>query len=434
MQIGNTNKPNSKNNTYVIAIAKIKDTYTNLNKCMSILRPQLDELSSSEWNGKKIELFVFGDYDFLAKLYGLSGAQGTFPCLWCLQPKSSMMTIQKSPFEARSLASLRKDHERFMMHGHGLKKNVSDYNNSLFPPIINVEPTSVCPPYLHILLGIVLKHHRMLEEATDAIDSELRNRELQDVRDKLFYAKSDVEWSKDDPIFSEEDKENYRKIRKDLKVRFQILKYEKQQARSGPICSELDGILNKAHITPQAYHSRSFIGNHCHKYITENVYKQLTTFIFRKTVELTDDQKIIDQAQVVKTKFNAINEAYHEIHTSISHARPIAQDTIPKIQTSISKYMALYRKNFSKKITPKQHFLENHCVPWIQRYGFGMGFHGEQGGELIHASVAKLERRALGIRNDAAQLHNILKNQHLQTTPALLSSAPTPKKRRKKSL
>ena len=96
------------------------------------------------------------------------------------------------------------------------------------------------------------------------------------------------------------------------------LENEEKQARSGPICSKLDGILNEAHITPQAYHSRSFIGNHCHRYITDNIYKKLTTFIFRQTVQLTNDQSIIDNAQVVRAKFNTLNEAYHDIHSYLS--------------------------------------------------------------------------------------------------------------------
>ena len=53
----------------------------------------------------------------------------------------------------------------------------------------------------------------MLEEAVDAKDNKVRKRELQYVMDKLFYAKSDVERSKDHPIFSEKDKEKYRQIK-----------------------------------------------------------------------------------------------------------------------------------------------------------------------------------------------------------------------------
>ena len=98
MQIANTPKPNSKHNTLVVAMTKIKDNHKNLKRCMSILQPQLEELSNSEWNGKKIRLFVFGDFDFLSKLYGISGAQGTYPYLWCIEPKDRMKRLQKKTF------------------------------------------------------------------------------------------------------------------------------------------------------------------------------------------------------------------------------------------------------------------------------------------------------------------------------------------------
>ncbi|GFS12281.1 amine oxidase [Elysia marginata] len=51
----------------------------------------------------------------------------------------------------------------------------------------------------------------------------------------------------------------------------------------GPIASALDTVLNKHRIIPQAYHSRSFIGNHCHKYLQPHVYTDLTSAIKKET-------------------------------------------------------------------------------------------------------------------------------------------------------
>ena len=94
--------------------------------------------------------------------------------------------------------------------------------------------------------------------------------------------------------------------------------------------------------------------------------------------------------------------------------------------------MSSYRRLFPNKTIPKQHILEKHCVTWVQNYGFGMALHGEQGGELIHASVAKIERRGLAIKNVQTQLKFILKTQHLQTTPDLMAYTPKIKKRKNK--
>ena len=55
--------------------------------------------------------------------------------------------------------------------------------------------------------------------------------------------------------------------------------------RGGPICSTLDSILNKSKITPQAYHGRTFIGNHCNKHFKPGVHKKLTRQLLKATLK-----------------------------------------------------------------------------------------------------------------------------------------------------
>ena len=99
LQITNIGKPNSKHNTFTIGVTETKD-HTNIAKCMTHFSPQLDKLSELEWRGKKM-MFIFGDYDFLTKLYGLSEANGMFPCLWCNASKDDIH--RGIPSMARSL-------------------------------------------------------------------------------------------------------------------------------------------------------------------------------------------------------------------------------------------------------------------------------------------------------------------------------------------
>ena len=33
--------------------------------------------------GKRLQVFLFGDYAFLCIIFGLSGSTAKFPCLWC---------------------------------------------------------------------------------------------------------------------------------------------------------------------------------------------------------------------------------------------------------------------------------------------------------------------------------------------------------------
>ena len=62
-------------------MSKLKDNYDNLKTCMSILGPEIQELSNLLSGVEKKVLFMFEDYHFLSKIYGISGAQGLSPCL-----------------------------------------------------------------------------------------------------------------------------------------------------------------------------------------------------------------------------------------------------------------------------------------------------------------------------------------------------------------
>ena len=68
IQVANVSKPNSRSNTIVLAIAKIKDMYENLSVIISLVKPKLEELEKVVWEGKKLVLFTFGDYDFYCKI------------------------------------------------------------------------------------------------------------------------------------------------------------------------------------------------------------------------------------------------------------------------------------------------------------------------------------------------------------------------------
>ena len=117
----------------------------------------------------RIPLFVFGDldYDFLLKLYGISDAQGTHPCIFCTISKAQ---LQVPPFfnhrniTQRSLdnITIRRDNKRYPWHSN--KKITKLHNNAIRSPIVDIELDHVAPPYLQILLGIAKKHHDLLEE------------------------------------------------------------------------------------------------------------------------------------------------------------------------------------------------------------------------------------------------------------------------------
>ena len=95
MQLCNLENPNSRQNTCLVSVFQAHDTRANLWSAMEHYREQLQEMEGMELGysppnqiqiavkytlyncrGRKISLFLSGDYEFLCKVYGLSGASG----------------------------------------------------------------------------------------------------------------------------------------------------------------------------------------------------------------------------------------------------------------------------------------------------------------------------------------------------------------------
>ena len=203
-------------------------------------------------------------------------------------------------------------------------------------------------------------------------------------------------------------------------------------ARCGPVCSSLETVLKAQKIPIQAYHGRSFTGNHSQKYIMPSTNKVICSSILSQTIENTNNQKIIDYAVHVQNTFHQANILFFNIHRAISHSRPLDTHEVKPIQDMIDKYMTFYRDNTSQKIFPKLHFLEHHSTEWITRYGFGMGLHGEQGLELVHSSIKKFANQPQGMRREEDKLRVLIKSHLSQVSPMLLSLIPSPVKRKGK--
>ena len=93
--------------------------------------------------------------------------------------------------------------------------------------------------------------------------------------------------------------------------------------------------------------------------------------------------------------------------------------------------MSFYRLEFPwATIMPKLHIMEDHVIPWLQRFHIGAGLMGEQGAESIHARVMKLERDYRGIKDDLDRLRYIVTEQALYTAPSLAALRPRIKRRK----
>ncbi len=167
LQIANLEKPNAKRNVVVIGMAPIRDTYENLKTMINFcqLEKEIKSVESLTWKNKKIVFLLTGDYEFLTKMYGLSGAAGTFPCLWCLIPRKQLHSVKPNASVARSLEDLKTQNGIFVRDYKEDKKEAARCYNCIQLPLLDISLNNICPPYLHILLGLVKKHHTLLEDA-----------------------------------------------------------------------------------------------------------------------------------------------------------------------------------------------------------------------------------------------------------------------------
>nr|XP_054755232.1 uncharacterized protein LOC129261193 [Lytechinus pictus] len=76
VQLANVKRPNSLHNTRVIMLFPGSDSTYNLDVSLETIRCQIADLESMSWRGKTMKVFAFGDYEYLTRMYGLTGPNG----------------------------------------------------------------------------------------------------------------------------------------------------------------------------------------------------------------------------------------------------------------------------------------------------------------------------------------------------------------------
>ena len=455
----NTSCPNSKEQTVVVACFESKDTRSNLEFGLEKIRDSIMKLNDSKWRDKKIVLTLFGDYQFLCNFYGISGACGKYPCLWCYVSKEQIQIEENSiSCDLRSLRSLERDFEQFKKTGKNLK-NAKNCFNVIHQPVLPIEIDMVCPPYLHILLGIVKRHHDLLMIEIAKIDEEIgkyfAKKGLVYGKNKQFlafiesYSNYLELLSEQKQITSELEKAMSKKCvkkAKTLKLKYGELQDKindtkaalKLGVNQGPISNTIDGVLQKNRIVVQSYHSRSFTGNHCHKYLDLKVNQEICKHVFVECKNILSPYEngaqkvdlILEKAENISEIFHKLNSKFAKVHNSVSHCLPLGEAETDEIEQYIKDYLAFYRETFEFQIIPKQHFLEIHVLQWIRRWQTGLGLHGEQGCESSHAVFNGLKHSMRAVHHPLTNLKCTMREHHVRTSSAISISLPKPKRRK----
>ncbi|XP_057311202.1 uncharacterized protein LOC130649027 [Hydractinia symbiolongicarpus] len=219
-------------------------------------------------------------------------------------------------------------------------------------------------------------------------------------------------------------KEKHRSI-KAFKEKYQL------EIGSGPCVSSLDDTLQELGVERQAYHGKSFIGNHCHKMLKDGNIKYLCDRIPEIVQNQCDDQVLYLECQETCKKFEQLFKLYGSCHSIFNSSCIMTQEMLSNLETSINQFMCYLRVNWpSIYISPKLHILEDHVLDFVNKWRTGLGFYGEQGGESIYHDLHRMRINYSNIKNPVDRLKYIMKQHLLTTNPEAQDLKPAAKKRK----
>eukprot|EP00731_Ephydatia_muelleri_P018612 Em0011g652a len=98
-------------------------------------------------------------------MYGLFGASGCYPCLYCLVYNHNMATpvSVRGRAPSRTFEAICADHQHYIA-SEANKQQAKHFHNCITEPIFNIPISQVCPPGLHITLGVFIKLYGLLED------------------------------------------------------------------------------------------------------------------------------------------------------------------------------------------------------------------------------------------------------------------------------
>ena len=475
-QIVNVEHPNALSNTIPFLVFCAKDTPSNLAAMFSVYNTQLTALQNLTWEGKRVHLSFFGDYEFLTKSYGLSGSSGVRPCLFCLCTKTEIQKhIPTQSTTPRTLQQLTHDHTAFVAAG-SVHTNAKLFNNVIRPAIVNIELDDVCVPVLHLDLGIFPWIFKAMQQDAEALDLllarhctdptissnaaisaiaskqlelEQKQQNLQAEEQQGAVAHTQLQWIVLQAENAEPGSAAYDQFtaiatllhhqwsqhqQAAATVKSDIDKLEKDlqaaNVRDGPCSASFEPVLKSHRIERQAYHSGAFIGNHIHKALQSTTTAEIVSApLVTLHQQFNPDQSpmVFTQAQhQLLLKAEELRERYSELFMTYSKCRSVFAGTskvtehdLVALQEDVSTFMRLVRANIvtrqKKTITPKLHLLEHHTLPCMKRFGVALGLLGEQGGELVHHRFNTLKASLQNTAKDTDRLR-VLVWQYLAST------------------
>eukprot|EP00117_Sycon_ciliatum_P014856 scpid42267/ scgid14944/ len=447
---------------------------------------QVRDLMATQWKGKKLRVFLFGDYEFQCHVFGLSGPSGVRPCIHCHCMKRSMDLDPSSGPEdetaARSLETLAADHQRYTTDGSRLSR-AKLFNNVIRPTILPIPVADAVIPALHLDLGIFVWIYELLEKELHQLDLKLAahcapassdgdgftrlttlHQELQTASTSLDETEQECTMYQHQLQFLTISVQNqqvddndgrWQALVEQFQVGFTLITAKRDKKRvevarltsdieklsgckdmHGPCQQSLDPVLQANKIQRQVYHGGAFNGNH----IRVAMRPAVVTAITQAPVAIISARQpsLLADAQAIAERYGKLITMYADCSSIFSKSSAVDDDALTKLEACIKTFLAACRTEIVARglahVTPKLHLLEHHTLPMMRRLGVGIGLLGEHGAESIHSALNNYEKDFKNIPVASQRLKTIADQHLLSCVMEMSNLRPQRSTRKRKAL
>ncbi len=349
-----------------------------LEKMLSHFSIPLNELNGSKYKDKKLRIVGASDIAFCNKGLGMAGGNSTCGCFKCEATQSEMQIPRKKrkPSKKRTLKNLQENYEGYARTGFD-KKRQAEFKNVITRALLLIEPDDWIVPYLHCMLGEILKFWTLTENKCLEIELKLSKliaakgghfgdtkfeeyikhmmdvvkveQKISDILRQINRITNDIQNGvvpgENGIRHANKELDCLQSKRAELSSEVKSLYTKKKlELGDGPITSQLEKILDDHKIKREHYYGGIINGNSCDRFLKvfDSVYN--TIYLTVKSVaEATGHLEILNDAFELVVHFKTLFYLRRNVHELISHSNPIFEHELPGIQKAIDEYLGYYR-------------------------------------------------------------------------------------------
>lgn len=155
--IMNTRYANSPHAIFLLGAYIQEETYDNISKCFGMILNEckaITSLKTADDRNIDVNWFFTGDQKVVNCVYGMNSCSARYPCVHCTWPKGTDRkdVVSRSQTHFRDMLLKFRDAQISTDRKVAKDPQWSSYN-VVRKPLVHIEPTNICPPIVHLLLG-----------------------------------------------------------------------------------------------------------------------------------------------------------------------------------------------------------------------------------------------------------------------------------------